>query len=157
MNRAIITWDPDVVRLDDASLSKHPALSSTGYYAVLSARLDTLADVWHDLELAYIGESFTERLRRSMPTAGAVRDRLVAHLDERTGKQLVVMLGLQTSTSLKRVTRGFTSDVLRCLVTRHEPPCNGSYEGPYTGRKISVINRGDFRPLKPKCLLRPEV
>ena len=157
MDRAIITWDQDVVRFGEVSTSKHPLLRGHGYFAVLSARLDEPNDVWHDLELLFIGEAFGERLGRAIPQPRPAYQRLQNRLASRPGKELVVMLGEQTGTTLKRVTRGFTDDVVRCLVVRHEALCNDSYSGPYDGRKISVINRGAFRPLKPKCLLRPEV
>ena len=157
MDRAIITWDPDVVRFREVGKSRHPVLRSTGYFAILAARLDEAADVWHDLELLFIGDAFTERLAKQVVAQRPAYDRISGRMKSRPGKELIVMLGEQTGTTLKRVTRGFTDDVLRCLVVRHEPPCNESYTGPYDGRKISVINRGDFRPLKPKCLLRPEI
>lgn len=157
MDRAIITWDPDVIRFSAVAKSRHPALRSSGYFAILAARLDEAADVWHDLELLFIGEAFGDRLVAQITKPRPAYERINGRMKSRPGKELIVMLGEQTGTTLKRVTRGFTDDVLRCLVVRHEPPCNEGFNAPYDGRKISVINRGDFRPLKPKCLLRPEI
>lgn len=156
MDRAIIEWDPDVVPFDQITKSRHSLLRRNGYYAILAAQLDEDADVWHSLELLYIGASFDERIGREVQRERPAYQRVQNRMRDRSEKQLVVMMGEQTGATLKRVTRGFTDDVLECLVVRHRPECNERRTQPYDGRKISVINRGDFVPLKPKCLLRPQ-
>jgi hypothetical protein len=161
VNRSIITWDADVIRLNTVAKSRHPLLRETGYFAVLAARLDASADLWHDLELLYIGASFERNMRRGIAAAceddGVIVSAGAASRVAAEGRELVVMLGEQTETTLKRVPRGFNIDVAHCLVYRHRPTLNPPPAGPYAGRKISVINRGDYAPLMPKCLLRPQV
>jgi len=157
VDRSYITWDPDVIRFKDVARSRHPLLRGKGFYAILSATLDDEHDVWHDLELMFIGKAFDQSLRARIPQPRAAYDRMQAAMTDQPGRELIVMLGEQTESTLKRVTRGFTEDVERCLVVRHRPPINRPPSGAYRGRKISVVNRGDFAPLKPKCLLRPDV
>lgn len=152
MDRAFITWDEDVFRLHEAELSRHPLLAGKGAYAVLAATLDEPADLWRGLRLLHIGLSRQHNLREAIVACPAA-DAIAAGL--RTGEQAVVMLGDMES-NLGRMTTGFLDDVERCLAFRHKAACMAPVKGRYEGRKISVINRGDFAPLKPKCLLRPE-
>lgn len=152
MARAFITWDEDVVRLDEVDGSRHPHLSGKGFYAVLAATLDEEADLWRGLRLLLIGQSGQNTLRGALTDEGQDFGPVEAALRE--GEEAIVMLGTIEST-LGRMTAGFLDDVITCLVFRHRAVCNERLKGPYTGRKISVVNRGDFQPLKPKCLLRP--
>ena len=152
MDRAFINWDEDVFRLSEAGLSRHPLLAGKGAYAVLAATLDEPADLWRGLRLLYIGLSRQDGLREAVmacPAAEAIAGAL------RGGEEAIVMVGAMES-NLGRMTTGFLDDVERCLTFRHRAACMARPVGAHEGRKISVVNRGDFAPLKPKCLLRPD-
>lgn len=151
MDRAFINWDEDVVRLRETEISRHPLLSGKGAYAVLAATLDEPADLWRGLRLLYVGLSRQLSLREAVLGCAAI-DEITNALRE--GEDAVVMVG-ELESNLGRMTTGFLDDVERCLSFRHRAVCMKRPTGTHEGRKISVVNRGDFAPLKPKCLLRP--
>lgn len=155
MDRVEITWDEDVVPFEGIAGSRHPLLRGKGYYAVLAAQLDVDNDVWHGLELLYIGKSFNQTLRARIRQPRPDYERIHEAVKGRSGVRLVVMLGEQTGASLKRVPQGFLDAVEACLIVRHTPPCNRIPTAPWAGRAISISNRGDHAPLKSRCLLRP--
>ena len=128
-------------------------LSKNGWYAVLAANLDADADLWHDLELLHISDSFEARLRDSIgkprPELEAIRRAV------RPGKEAIVMLGTATNRSRKRRDAEYLQGVLRALVVRNRPKVASRYDDEYKGETVSVVLEGDYKPLKVKVLLRP--
>lgn len=132
----------------------HPALAKNGWYAVLAARLDVEADVWHDFELLYVGDAFETPLRQSIGGEGA--DLVAIRQAVPAGKEAIVMLGTATNRSRKKRDTRYLQGVLRALVVRNRPRLAPSYAEPYDGETVSVVLEGDHKPLKVKVLLRPD-
>lgn len=155
MDRAFVTWDPDVVRMDEVGKSPHPVLSKTGYYCLLAAKLDEAADHWADLDLLFVGGAHDSTMRAAllMPRDehGKARDLAAA-----AGKELVVMIGQVTETTLARVTRPFLDDVEACLALRNGAKVVQFPPDYQQRRHLSVVNRGDFAPLAWRSLFRAE-
>lgn len=154
MDRAIVTWDPDVVPVSEVATSKHPVLGETGYYALVAAHLDAEADLWKDLELLYIGGAHEGPLR------GALVAEVPEHADAAAraaakGKVAVAMLGTLTDASLQRRTKPFLKDIEHCLVLRNDPEISQLPADFQETRHLSVVNRGDFAPLNWRSLMRP--
>ncbi len=156
MDRATITWDDEVLRLVDLATSEHPLLGERGYFALVSARLDEAADVWRDLELLYIGQAFHESLRERIAALGDDHAVVEAAAAERSGAEVIAMIGVMTDSSLGRITQGFWVDVESCLVARNRPRCNAAVEA-YTGRKISLLNDGAREPLQARIWTKTPV
>ncbi len=155
MDRAFVTWDQDVVRIDEVGKVKHPLLSKTGYYCLLAGKLDEAADLWSDLDLLFVGGAHDSTLRAALiqPRDEHTKARDLAVAD---GKELVVMLGVVTETTQGRVTRPLLDDIEACLAIR-----NGAkvlqFQPDYQQRRhLSVVNRGDFAPLAWRSLFRAE-
>ena len=120
MDRAILTWDTDVVPVNEVATSKHPVLGESGYYALVAATLDEDADLWKDLELLYLGGAHDGSLR------GAISADVPAHAEAQAraasqGKVTVAMLGTLTDATLQRRTKRFLEDIEHCLVLRNGP------------------------------------
>lgn len=154
MDRAIVTWDADVVPLQEVSASKHPVLAESGYYALVAANLDEEADLWKDLELLYVGGAHDGSLR------SAIAAEVPAHAEAQSraasqGKVTVAMLGTLTDATLQRRTKRFLEDVEHCLVLRNGPAISQLPPEFSETRHLSVVNRGDFAPLNWRSLMRP--
>ncbi len=154
MDRAIVTWDPDVVPLNEVGKSKHPVLGESGFYAIVAASLDAESDLWKELELLYVGGAHEGSLR------AAIAAEVPAHAEaqaraERDGKVAVAMLGTLTDATLQRRTKRFLEDVEHCLVLRNGPAISQLAADFQETRHLSVVNRGDFAPLNWRSLMRP--
>ena len=153
MDRAIVTWDADVVRFDEVSESKHPMLGEPGYYALVAAKLDADADLWKDLELLYVGGAHEGPLRAALVDNRSEHERAVAAAADK-GKVAVAMLGELTDATLQRRTKRFLEDVEHCLVLRNAPAVSQLGDDFKETRHLSVVNRGDFAPLNWRSLMK---
>ena len=153
MDRAIITWDEEVVRAADVAEDKHPVLRSRGYFALLAARLDPEADLWRELEVLDMGYAFYDSLREGLLDDSRDFSASQRYAAE-NGKELIVMLGVLTDCSLGRITERFYGEVNDCLISRNQPLCNANREKPYEGRQLSIVNRGDYKPMQHRVWTR---
>ncbi len=155
--RAFINWHTEAVLLRAVSTDRHPYLSHNGWFVILSATVpeDTHIAPEESLEIVYIGDAFAVSLREKLSRPGSLRTRIEAATPR--GKRLIVLLGRATNRSRKRRTTDYLDGVLRALRKRHKPlVTDARSNGPYRGKTVSVVNEGDFFPLKPKVLLRPD-
>jgi hypothetical protein len=153
MDRAIITWDEEVVRAADVADDKHPLLRTRGFFALLAARLDEEADLWCDLEVVDMGYAFYDSLREGLLDDRRDFSASQTYAAER-GKELIVMLGVLTDCSLGRITELFYGEVNACLISRNRPLCNSDRDKPYEGRQLSIVNRGDYKPMQHRVWTR---
>jgi len=152
--RAFIHWDADCVRLSDVDDSRHPILERPGWFAVLAAELDEGRDLWHDLDVLYVGDAFDQALRARLCAPGEEFDGVRASVP--AGKQAIVMLGTPTNRSRKKRDRPYLDGVLRALLTRSKPKTHAGFAGPYTGEDVAVANEGAFEPFTASVTLRQE-
>ncbi|MCB9738202.1 MAG: hypothetical protein H6747_02970 [Deltaproteobacteria bacterium] len=154
MDRADMTWDETVVPYAQLSDFPHPMLASPGYYCLVAAELDADADLYKGLELLFVAGSGESNLRQAASASTEAHDRALAAA-EAAGKQVVVMLGEITDTSLGRKTKEFLHDVELCLALRNAPKVSQVPADFVESRHLSVVNRGDFAPLKWRSLMTP--
>jgi hypothetical protein len=154
MDRAILTWDVDVVPAADLATSVHPLLERNGYYCLVAAHLDEEADLWGDLELLFVGGAAEQTLRTAASEQRREHAEAMA-LADRAGKSVVVMLGELSDSTLGRKTRRFLDDIEQCLALRNGPAVSQIPSDFVEARHLSVVNRGDFAPLKWRSLMTP--
>lgn len=154
MDRADVTWDETVVPYAELNDSPHPMLGGSGYYCLVAAELDADADLYKGLELLYVGGSGEQTLREAAGDARKEHQLALAAAKD-ANKQVVVMLGEISDTSLGRKTKEFLNDVGLCLALRNEPKVSQVPEEFVETRHLSVVNRGDFAPLKWRSLMTP--
>jgi len=150
-----ITWARGFIRWSEVPTSKMRELDSPGLYGVLIAKYDPVAKTWSGYKLLYIGQSFDQPLRIRIPQPHEAYACVQASLKNNPSYEVVVMIGIITSSSTQSITQSLMNDVECCLINSNQPPCNAQCKDTYVGRDLQVTNAGDFAPLRKDSICKP--
>jgi len=144
-----IDWGKGVIRFSDVENFKSSRLDGKGFYALLGAVYNPKTEEWGAIKLLYIGQAFEQtlrtRIRQEHPAYECVFDYKKKHSSSKV--DIVVMLGVVQSSTVKKLTQQLFNDIECCLVHKNKPLCNTSCKELYSGRDLKIINVGSFYPL----------
>jgi hypothetical protein len=148
LDTVTIEWGRTATRFEQIARSQLAHLDQNGFYAIIGANYDETKKEWTNLDLLYIGQAFDQTLRQRIPQPHDAYSCVNENI-KKTGKTVIVMVGVIRETSAERVTQDFVDDVECCLIYSNQPLCNDKCKDEYRGRPLRITNTEGYSPLKP--------
>jgi hypothetical protein len=158
LDTVTIEWGHNAERFENIGRSALSHLDENGFYAILGANPDPTKNQWADFDLLYIGQAFDQTLRQRIPQPHPAYSCVNENI-KKTGKTVIVMVGVITEKSVERLTQDFIDDVECCLIYSNQPLCNDKCKDEYNHRsprrQLRITNKEVDHILEASCSCVP--
>jgi len=155
MERVVLHWNDRVIPFSGLDKAP-PTANKRGYYCICGGLLERKQ--WKHFKLLYIGKAYTQTIReRALQTHPASDKCIDKYLLSNSGLTKWLMYGWIKTSSQKRMSEEFFSDVEAGLIFSHQPQCNSDCKIAYQGRSLEIVNEGGIGGvIKSRCICLPE-
>lgn len=143
-----IYWENGVFVFSEIPEFPNDFLENNGFYVILAATYDATKNIFFDMELLYIGQTFDQTFRERIPQPHEAYPLIYEYMKYNSQKTVVAKLGAIYDCDAERITQELFDDIECCLINKNQPIFNDKCKKSYIGRSIIVENIGDYFPLK---------
>jgi|GEM_PF-1717749 len=149
MDIVTINWAKGAIDYETLKTSKQSYLKKTGFYAMLMGIYNPALGKYENTKLLYIGQAYKQTLGERILQPHNGYDCINNYIRKTPNAKLLTMVGVLAKTNISKVTQELFDDIECCLIYHNQPKCNEICKKSYSGRQLTIINTGDFSPLKP--------
>jgi hypothetical protein len=148
MDEVFIEWNSHVIPYSNIQENENCCLDKNGFYMVLTGKYNVTTNKYTNIKLQYIGQAYDQSIRKRVPQPHVAYNEIQQYLNVNSGYKALVISGIITESSQKKITAELFDDIEACLIFCNQPLTNTQNKESYKGREIVITNTGTYFPLE---------